>query len=43
MSAERCSSETAVQSLESHLLTIRLLRSLLGPSPLPFISIGDFT
>jgi hypothetical protein len=41
MCAERCSSETAVQSPESHLPSFCLLRNLLGTSPLPFISFGE--
>lgn len=40
-SAERCGSETAVQSQKSHLLLIYSLRNLLGSGPLLSISFGE--
>jgi hypothetical protein len=40
-SAERCGSETAVQSQKSHLLLIYSLRNLLGSGPLLSIFFGE--
>ena len=43
MCAERCSSETAVQSQKSHLTLICSLINLLGSGPLLSISFGEYT